>query len=142
MSHSKEQRKIYYQKNKDKINQKRRLYWAKHKDRKKEIDRKHYIKNRDSYILKAKIYIKEHPEIAFNGLKRRRKEHPEKDRARFLVLQAIKKGKIVKQPCEVCGTKIMIHAHHKDYRYPLMVKWLCPKHHALQHVVIKGTEQK
>ena len=41
-------------------------------------------------------------------------------------------GKIKKQPCEQCGNTTA-HAHHDDYSRPLLVKWLCPKHHAEHH---------
>ena len=45
---------------------------------------------------------------------------------------AIRDGKLVKQPCEVCGAK-KVHAHHDDYAKPLDVRWLCPKHHMQWH---------
>jgi hypothetical protein len=48
------------------------------------------------------------------------------------VLQAVRRGKLVKQPCEVCGLRA--DAHHDDYAKPLDVRWLCPSHHQLHHV--------
>lgn len=46
--------------------------------------------------------------------------------------KAIRDGKLVKQPCEVCGKK-KVQAHHDDYNFPLSVRWLCIKHHAEHH---------
>jgi hypothetical protein len=45
----------------------------------------------------------------------------------------IKRGKIVKEPCSVCGDPTS-EAHHDDYNKPLQVKWLCRKHHLSLHV--------
>ena len=52
--------------------------------------------------------------------------------ARGAVTAAIASGKLVKQPCEVCGEPNS-QAHHRDYRKPLKVTWLCLKHHVLEH---------
>jgi hypothetical protein len=48
------------------------------------------------------------------------------------VWHAIKKGLLVKKPCEVCGAK-RVEAHHDDYRKPLSVRWLCSTHHREHH---------
>jgi hypothetical protein len=73
------------------------------------------------------------------------------DRARFRVLKAsgdptyelrrkaitavnnaIRDGRLERQPCEVCGAQGQ--GHHDDYTRPLAVRWLCSQHHALEHV--------
>jgi hypothetical protein len=56
---------------------------------------------------------------------------PVKEMARSLVSRAIASGKLVKQPCELCGGAA--HAHHDDYGKPLDVRWLCPTHHSEWH---------
>ena len=56
----------------------------------------------------------------------------EKLRAHAEVEKALRKGVLVRQPCGVCGEKAQ--AHHADYTKPLDVQWLCPFHHARQHV--------
>lgn len=61
-------------------------------------------------------------------VRRMRAKNPEKTRARRLVSQALKSGKLIKQPCEKCGVKD-VQAHHEDYSKPLDVVWLCFKHH-------------
>ena len=41
-------------------------------------------------------------------------------------------GKIIRQPCEVCGG-CPAEGHHSDYNKPLDVNWLCTKHHIELH---------
>lgn len=55
-----------------------------------------------------------------------------KHAAHLLTYSAIKKGSLVKFPCEICRNKI-VDAHHDDYTKPLEVRWLCKKHHAEYH---------
>ena len=45
---------------------------------------------------------------------------------------AIRVGRLIKEGCEICGDN-KSQAHHKDYRKPLDVMWLCRKHHLEQH---------
>jgi hypothetical protein len=61
--------------------------------------------------------------------RRRRAAHPEKNRARDMVAKALRSGKLIKGPCEVCGTAENVQAHHDDYSKPLEVRWMCFKHH-------------
>lgn len=52
--------------------------------------------------------------------------------AHIIVGNAVRDGKLIKQPCEMCG-KLKVEAHHEDYEKPLEVNWLCCKHHAERH---------
>jgi hypothetical protein len=45
----------------------------------------------------------------------------------------IKKGLLVKQPCEVCGVIERVEAHHDDYTKPMDVRWFCGQHHKDHH---------
>lgn len=63
--------------------------------------------------------------------KRAAAKHQIETRARRAVNIAVKKGKLIPQPCEVCGAKAQ--AHHPDYGSPLVVQWLCHGHHADEH---------
>lgn len=58
-------------------------------------------------------------------------ERPEVHAAHIAVSNAVRDGRLKKQPCEVCGEPA--HAHHEDYSKPLDVMWLCHKHHMEQH---------
>jgi len=61
------------------------------------------------------------------------KANAHKKRATVNVRRAILSGKMKRQPCEVCGTELLVQAHHEDYSKPLDVRWLCVKHHAERH---------
>jgi hypothetical protein len=61
-----------------------------------------------------------------------RKQNPDKYRAQTAIGNAVRDGKLKKQPCEICGS-MRAHAHHDDYAKPLEVRWLCPKHHIRGH---------
>jgi len=58
--------------------------------------------------------------------------NPLKRAATSAVSNAIRDGRIVRQPCEQCGAA-RAQAHHDDYSKPLDVRWLCTKHHAEWH---------
>jgi hypothetical protein len=60
-------------------------------------------------------------------------KNPEKAAAHKTVEVAVRLGKLVRQPCEVCHSTTRIHAHHDDYSKPLDVMWLCPLHHKQRH---------
>tara|TARA_R110002051_G_scaffold235179_1_gene296615 strand:+ start:8092 stop:8331 length:240 start_codon:yes stop_codon:yes gene_type:complete len=61
-----------------------------------------------------------------------RKRHPLKYLAHLYVDNAIRIGLIKRQPCEVCGAE-KVDAHHDDYSKPLLVRWLCRRHHSQHH---------
>ena len=58
--------------------------------------------------------------------------YPERMRARKITTNAIARGKLIQQPCVVCGIPDS-HAHHEDYSRPLEVIWLCAQHHRELH---------
>lgn len=58
-----------------------------------------------------------------------RRANPKKYAAHIAVQRALNQGKIVKQPCEICGEP-KVDAHHDDYSQPLKVRWLCRSHHS------------
>jgi len=109
----------------------------------------YYLANREKLLAQVKAYQKEHRrqvqeyerrrskksarKVQINTYaRRRRKKFPEKTRAYNMLSRAIKKGTIVRQPCEICG-KPNAQAHHEDYSKPLDVRWLCFKHHREAH---------
>lgn len=61
-----------------------------------------------------------------------RRRFPNRYRAHLAVGNALRRGILVKQPCEVCGVD-RVDAHHDDYRKPLSVRWLCRRHHIALH---------
>lgn len=59
-------------------------------------------------------------------------KYPLKKKAKTAVRSALKSGKLLKMPCQVCGNE-KVHAHHEDYSKPLDVVWLCVRHHEDVH---------
>lgn len=64
--------------------------------------------------------------------RKNRDNSPEKSRARSIVGNAIRDGKLLRKPCVKCGNPNS-HGHHEDYSKPLDVIWLCPRHHRDRH---------
>ena len=58
--------------------------------------------------------------------------YTDKAKARCYLNVALKRGKVARLPCAVCG-EAKVQAHHKDYSKPLDVQWLCGFHHRELH---------
>jgi ribosomal protein S27AE len=63
---------------------------------------------------------------------RYRERNPEKYRAVTIANNAVRDGKLKRQPCEKCGQQ-KAEKHHDDYSKPLIVRWLCRKCHGAKH---------
>lgn len=55
------------------------------------------------------------------------------------VARAIRRGKLARQKCDVCGAR-PTEAHHDDYSKPLEIRWLCVACHAEHHRVLRHSE--
>lgn len=64
--------------------------------------------------------------------KEKNKKFPNKYRARTKLNHAVRDGHIERLPCEKCGEP-KSDGHHRDYRKPLDVKWLCRRCHYIEH---------
>lgn len=60
-----------------------------------------------------------------------RKKFPERFKARSIVSNAVRSGKLVREKCLKCPS--IGEAHHEDYSKPLNITWLCRKHHSEHH---------
>jgi len=66
-----------------------------------------------------------------------RKTHPmseeqkKKDNCRSYAGTYLRRGKLKKSPCIVCGENAEM--HHDNYDKPLEITWLCRKHHLEHH---------
>src|ERR1700719_1359171 len=65
-------------------------------------------------------------------------EHTQKIKTRIETRKAIATGKLKPQPCENCGTKENVQAHHTNYAKPLEITWLCATCHNLMHQLSKS----
>lgn len=59
--------------------------------------------------------------------------YPEKAAAHRATYNAMRRGELVRQPCQVCGTTDRVEAHHEDYSKPLVVEWMCRPCHRTEH---------
>lgn len=70
-----------------------------------------------------------------------RKTHPmtpeqrKKHIAGAYAREYLKRGKIKREGCQVCGARAQM--HHPDYNRPTFVVWLCRKHHLKEHKKLK-----
>jgi hypothetical protein len=87
--------------------------------------------------FKAWLSTPQGKKAARESQKRSEARYPEKYFAREKFRDAVKRGKIKRQPCETCGES-KSHGHHEDYSKPLEVKWLCHKHHAALHKELRA----
>lgn len=58
-------------------------------------------------------------------------ERKKRRKARSELNHFLRDKHIEQKPCEVCGARA--EAHHDDYNKPLVVRWLCLKHHREWH---------
>lgn len=112
--------KKWREQNADKIRENARSYWAEHKERKAAKDKRYRERHKEELNAKAREKYKH--DLSY------RAHHA----VRTMTNQAIKYGKISRQPCEVCGVE-PAEAHHDDYNKPLGVRWLCKKCHTQWH---------
>ena len=109
--------------------------------------RDNYLRNREHYQeyergranlphrVEAREAYAKTPIGRSNGSKAKRAyaaRNPAKRAAHIACGNAIRDGRLTRQPCEVCG-EAKAQAHHCDYSRPLDVRWLCTAHHAEWH---------
>lgn len=101
----------------------------------KKCESKKRIGNSSYFTEYTRKWLKNNPEKYALFLKRNyeyQKKYPERTKARNATNYAIRSGKLIRQPCKVCGD-IKVDAHHwhgYDKEHELDVQWLCRKHHA------------
>jgi len=83
-----------------------------------------------SWVKKNSETIRNKHTVYMRGYRERKRAlYNSRSRVYHSVASALKSGKLVKGPCQICGIKENIEAHHEDYNKPLDVIWVCPLHH-------------
>ena len=94
-----------------------------------------YRRRREQYLEYESRRYRDNPKRK-NYLARRmvqlRQDDPQKYHAYVTYKNAVARGKLKRQPCEICGSS-KSDGHHEDYGKPLVVRWLCRKHHMERH---------
>ena len=127
----------------------REKYRQSHRDEIREAHRKWVIDNPEKVKECRRRYKELHPDNQIRyrekhkvmlALKSRLRslDNPEKRKANLAVGNALRAGKLHKEPCAICG-KIKSQAHHEDYYKPLDVVWLCGRHHMELHLNRKNS---
>ena len=121
--------KVYYQRHKEKLKDNARTYYQEHYEEQRKNHVRWYLENRNKPEFKA-YHAKATRE--YNA------EHRDDPRilARKAVYYAVKVGKLIRKPCEICGFSGRTHAHHhKGYELAnwFDVQWLCYRHHVEAH---------
>lgn len=62
-------------------------------------------------------------------------EQRKKDTCRSYTNVLIRRGRLNREPCSVCGVE-PAQAHHPDYSQPRLVVWLCKQHHREHHAAL------
>lgn len=117
---------------KNKIVQKR--YRDSHKKQCAKAIRAWHVANKDRVRAVAKIWANSEKgkELRKEIHARYAAKNRHKRLAKDAVNNTIKRGKMAKSCCVVCGDP-NTQGHHEDYSKPLSVVWLCHKHHVERH---------
>ena len=132
-----EQSRLSYHKHKEDISQRKKEDRLKNPEKYRRWQRESYEINKEKKAAYVNAYIKTE-----KGKEVRQKTHQaycenniEKRKAKSIVNNRVRSGKLEKKPCEYCGSTERIEAHHYDYSKPLDVTWFCKKHHCFAHKV-------
>lgn len=141
----KEQWREYERKNREKIREDARKRRIKNAEHYNEVRRKWASENKDKISeyskryhssekgqKRYKKYYEEHKSEFFERAYKSKEKYGCEVVARKKVAQALKTGRLKKEPCEQCG-KEKADAHHDDYNKPLQVRWLCRSCHISWH---------
>lgn len=103
----------------------------------REANREKWLRlQRESWNRYKATHEADYLESRRQSSKKSRRKRPHVWKARSDLNNAIRSGRIIRKPCEVCGEP-NTHGHHDDYSRPLDVRWLCRKHHDEYHSRLK-----
>jgi hypothetical protein len=107
-------------------------YYAKNKERENARAKAWREANREKIKEYNKKYKTSHKELVNSLLKKDKAKHSEEHKIRKRICEAIRRGSLERQPCEVCGS-MPTEAHHDNYNEPYNITWLCRRHHVDWH---------
>lgn len=86
----------------------------------------------DCYSMFRKNLLPKHEQPAYKNGGMSESDKRIRVKARSDLNHAVRSGKIKREPCRICGEE-KSEGHHTDYSKPLIVIWLCNKHHHEAH---------
>lgn len=92
-------------------------------------------KRRKALNASSRNWKRNNPERHAQLAREYRARNPEKIIAQNRLNYAIRKGRVQRLPCEVCGSAEKVHAHHVSYdpKDWYNVRWLCVVCHEIEH---------
>jgi hypothetical protein len=112
--------------------ERRAKYEALDKEKCRATDRARYYRHKAKRIANATDWARKNRARRHEHLSGWIERNPEKVKAQTAVSNAVRDGRLTRQPCEVCGNP-KVDGHHEDYSKPLEVRWLCRAHHMELH---------
>jgi hypothetical protein len=117
-----------------------------YKEQQERAEKKHFfkakkyrLKHREDTNERCRIWRKNNPERANEFSNRWKRNNVKKRKAQAIAYAAVRNGTRKPLTCEVCfciyGISSKAEAHHCNYKKPMELLWLCPKHHRAWHRV-------
>ena len=128
--------KVWREANKERAAANVKSWYRANKERKAATTKAWYQANKERKAATVKAWNEANPDKVKAQRERKKERNPENISARLAVSNAILAGKLVRQPCEVCGAT-EVHGHHDDYSQPLAVRWMCSQHHLEHHQEVR-----
>lgn len=102
----------------------------------KSCTKKDVMEHREKNLERIQAYDRERGKLPHRKAQllslAKRPEAKEKTRASQAVKNAVRDGRLKRQPCHVCGAS-KVEGHHTHYSHYLEVIWLCRSHHVQLH---------
>lgn len=120
-----------------------RAYTAANREKAREQKRRSNRKHREAMRQRARVKASDPVVRAIHNIKTRSyiNANPEKHRARWMVREAVKYGRLFKPDrCQHCGEIGPVEGSHDDYSKPLVVEWLCRSCHAVKDYAIRRAD--
>ena len=114
------------------LDERRDLIAKRDKEKVRAADRARYYRQREERQARMQEWAEKNREKGREIKKAHYLRYPDRSKARYTLGNAVRDGKVQRQPCEKCGNP-KSHAHHWDYTKPLDVIWLCSEHHGEVH---------
>lgn len=94
--------------------------------------KEYFRENKDRLNEYRRNWRAQNKEKVRGSTSRYRRKYTDKTKAHWAVSNALRRGDLIKMPCEVCGDS-EVDGHHEDYTKQLEVNWLCRIHHHERH---------
>ena len=114
----------------------RKAYQASHRAEYRVYNRTYYLAHVEECRVRNLAYATAHPKEVATRLLAWRAANPGARDAHKQIEQAVHAGRLVRQPCAVCGAT-PAQGHHPSYADPLVITWLCARHHKQLHATIR-----